>query len=923
MSASPSEYELEFFRREGFIRKRCKVGGEFFWTLNPSQDHCNDAPCVEYYFWEVPRSVPPLSVSEARRRFIEFFNKHGHEVVEPRPVVARWREDLYLTIASIVVFQPHVTSGLVPPPANPLVIVQPSIRLEDIDNVGVTLGRHLTSFEMGGHHAFNYPDKPVYWKEETVQLAFEFFTRELGIPPEAVTFKESWWEGGGNAGPSFEVTVGGLELATLVFMQYRVTDKGYEPIPLRVVDTGYGIERIAWFTQKTPTAFHAIYGELVEKYRKLLGLEKPEDKLLWVALRAAGRLDPEDPASLKKYYERVGRETGLGSDQVREILEREAGLYALLDHTKTLALMLGDGIVPSNSGEGYLARLVLRRALRVVKRLGANIPLSELVAHQIEFWGHDYYPQLLDNRDYILRVTELEEKRYLRSLEKGLREVEKLLRRKKSLELNDLIVLYDSKGVPPDLVAEAAKKLGAKIDVPHNFYALVAHRHGASGVLQKPREEAGLPSDVAEWARKFPATRRLFHEDPYLKSFEARVLGVNGVYVVLDQTAFYPTGGGQLHDTGVLEFCGQQIAVKRVEKVGDVIIHVLDKEPPRSCDRVRGVIDWERRYRLMRHHTAVHVLLGAARRVLGSHVWQAGAEKTPEKARLDLTHYELPSREEIEEIEELANKAILARLPVTATLMERNQAEQLYGFRLYQGGVPLSPVIRVLRIGGEEDPWDVEACFGTHVANTAEIGGIKIVNVEKLQDGVIRFEIVAGTETVAYAKRLEETLDKAAKLVEASRQDLAKRVEKLVRDLNEARKQLSSIRRYFVQLLVEQATETRERLGNVNLYIVKGDAPLGGVVQDAVREISEKDPEAITIGVERRGNDLVVEVGAGKQAAKIIDLRTVAQKLRKHGIRGGGKPSHINLYIRGGAARETEAINLVRDAVREQLGATK
>ena len=923
MSASPREYALEFFRREGFVRKRCRIGGEFFWTLNPEQDHCNDAPCVEYYFWEVPRKVPPLSVSEARRRFIEFFNKHGHEVIEPRPVVARWREDLYLTIASIVVFQPHVTSGIVPPPANPLVIVQPSIRLEDIDNVGITLGRHLTSFEMGGHHAFNYPDKPVYWKEETVQLAFEFFTKELGIPPEAITFKESWWEGGGNAGPSFEVTVGGLELATLVFMQYRVTDHGYEPIPLRVVDTGYGIERIAWFTQKKPTAFHAIYGDLLEKYRAILGVEKIDEKLLWVALRAAGRLDPEDPASLQSFYQRVSRDAGAPLDYVRSLLEREASLYALLDHTKTLALMLGDGIVPSNSGEGYLARLVLRRALRILRRMGLDVPLSELVELQIDFWGHDYYPRLLENKDYIIHVTEIEEKRYLRSLEKGLREVEKLLRKKKSLELDDLIVLYDSKGVPPDLVAEIARKIGAKIDIPHNFYAIIAHRHGASGVLQKPREELGLPSDVAEWAKQFPETRRLFHENPYLRSFNARILGIKGVYVVLDQTAFYPTGGGQLHDTGFLDFCGKKLKVNRVEKINDVIVHVLEKEPPGNCASVQGYIDWERRYRLMRHHTAVHVLLGAARRVLGEHVWQAGAEKTPEKARLDITHYELPSNKQIEEIERLANKAILEGFPVTATLMDRNRAEQIYGFRLYQGGVPLTKTIRVLRIGNEKETWDVEACFGTHVANTAEIGGIKIINVEKIQDGVIRFEIVAGTEVATYARRLERIIDEAARLVSASRQDLVNRVEKLVRDLNEAKKQLSEIRKYFAKLVIEKAIKERKKINSINVYIIAEEAPIKGIIQDAAKKLSSKDPLSITIGIERLGDDLRIEIGAGKEAAKLVDLRNIAKRLREHGVKGGGKPSHINLYIEKGAKNVDTILALVEDAVKKELGATK
>ncbi|MEM3491161.1 MAG: alanine--tRNA ligase-related protein, partial [Fervidicoccaceae archaeon] len=151
-TADEREYALNFFRENGFIRKKCKECGTYFWTLNPELDTCQDAPCVEYFFHKIPVRRP-LSVGEARETFLKFFEKKGHEIIPPRPVVARWREDLYLTIASIVVFQPHVTSGIVPPPANPLVISQPCIRLEDIDNVGLTMGRHLTLFEMGGHHA--------------------------------------------------------------------------------------------------------------------------------------------------------------------------------------------------------------------------------------------------------------------------------------------------------------------------------------------------------------------------------------------------------------------------------------------------------------------------------------------------------------------------------------------------------------------------------------------------------------------------------------------------------------------------------------------------------------------------------------------------------------------------------------------------
>ena len=178
-----------------------------------------------------------------REVFLGFFEKHEHTRVKPYPVVARWRSDIYLTHASIIDFQPYVTEGIAPPPANPLVIAQPCIRLVDIANTGPTFGRHLTIFEMGGHHAFNYPNSEVYWKDQTVRFHHEFVTELLGVESDEITYKEDVWVGGGNAGPDLECIIRGLEVATLVFMQFKVVNDEFVKLPIRTVDTGYGIDR--------------------------------------------------------------------------------------------------------------------------------------------------------------------------------------------------------------------------------------------------------------------------------------------------------------------------------------------------------------------------------------------------------------------------------------------------------------------------------------------------------------------------------------------------------------------------------------------------------------------------------------------------------------------------------------------------------
>ena len=912
VKVDPSEYRLEFFKEMGFERRVGRKCKEAFWTLNPDFEEPQDAPCVEYWFKDVP-SRGPMSVREAREAFIRFFEERGHARVEPRPVVARWREDLYLTIASIVVFQPHVTSGLVPPPANPLVISQPSIRLEDIDNVGLTIGRHLTSFEMAAHHAFNYPDKQVYWKEETVRYAFEFFTKVLGIPGELIVFKESWWEGGGNAGPSFEVAVGGLELATLVFMKYKVVEGGYEEIPIKIVDTGYGVERLAWFTQKTPTAFHAVYGSLVDKFRTRLGLERPEEKLLWAAHKAAGSLDPDDPESVKAYYRRVAEDLGSSVDEVRSALEREARLYSILDHTRTLALMLADGVVPSNSGEGYLARLVARRTLRQMLALGAEgVSLADLVEMQVEEWKRDF-PRLAENRDYILDAVQLEEERFREAIRRGSQLVLREIKRKGSLSLQDLVKMYDSFGVPPEIVAEIASRHGVRVEVPHNFYSIVASMHrGPEKIRGYGFEKVDLPREVVEWARGFSETRRVFHEDPYARTLKARLLGSMGRYLVFDATIFYPTGGGQIHDTGYVVIGGQRYRIVDVQKVGDVIVHVADRDVAAEPGvEVYMELDWERRYAIMRHHTVTHVLIAAARRVLGSHAWQAGAEKTEEKGRLDITHHRPLTREQVRRLEEEVNRVIRERRRVWEEMVDKNVAEEKYGFTIYQGGVPMERKLRLVFVEG----WDVEACFGTHVRNTGEIGGFKIINTQRIQDGVVRIEYVAGDKVAEYASQLEEKLERVAEVLGAPKGMEVERAESVKAVMQEAQESLRRYRSAWAKALAEKARSS-PAIAGVKLVVEEAPERDRKALQEVLKTVTSRVPEALVILIAESDGGTMLEAAAGSSASERVDVARLVRSLAEAlGGKGGGRGSYASARLPGKPEAEK-----VRRKAEELLG---
>ena len=889
-----SIYRVRSFEKEGYLRLRCGVCGAYFWSRVP-RDNCNDAPCADYTFFNLRIGSGPLSVREVRDRFLRFFEERGHKVVKPYPVVARWRDDLYLTIASIVVFQPHVTSGLVPPPANPLVIAQPSIRLEDIDSVGYTFGRHLTNFIMGGHHAFNYPDKYVYFTHETVEYAREFFTRVIGVPEDELVFKESWWEGGGNAGPCFEVAVGGLEVATLVFMMYEsMPDGTYREIPLKIVDTGYGIERIAWLTQKTPTAFHAIYGGLLSDYHRLLGVEEPPEDVLRVSVKYVGRLNPKDEALYARLKREVSAELGLGVEELGSILDRVIKVYALLDHVKTASLMLSDGVVPSNSGEGYLARLVLRRIFRLLTQLGFDLGEAYvLFDKQIRFWG-DMYEQLRGREGYVEDVLRHEVGKYLEVLGRAPSLVRKYLRRGASgLSLDELIELYDSHGVPPEVVAEVGRREGVEVVVPGDFYNRLAAKHSRAPA-RRVEERVKVPAEVVEAVRGLSPTRQLFHEDPYLREFTSRVVKVVGEYVVLEETAFYPEGGGQEADTGYLFFGGSAYRVVDTQKVGGVILHRVEGPLPAEAagSVVRGVIDWERRYKLMRHHTATHVILGVARKVLGPHVWQAGAEKSESGARLDITHYKPLSDEEVRAIEDLANKVVLESREVRTYFMPKYEAEERYGFVLYEGGVVLEPVIRVVEIEG----LDAEACFGTHLRNTREVGALKIVRTEKIADGVVRLEYVAGTQVSEYARLLEGKIRVAEGLLGG---DLTLRLQSLIKEVQDLRSRVSALRKYYVKELVKLIESSVERVGGLRVSVIYLDVVDSDALRDVLKEMSERYEDLVLVVLTPRGGGgLDVEVSEGSRASEAVPASRLLSGLASLvGGRGGGGARHATGYL--------------------------
>jgi alanyl-tRNA synthetase len=556
-----------------------------------------------------------------------------------------------------------------------------------------------------------------------------------------------------------------------VFMQFEQDPAGeyemkdgntYAPMDTYIVDTGYGLERWTWMSQGTATVYEAVYPEMIDFLKDNAGVDydEAEAELVTRAATLAGHLDIDEAADIEEARGTIAETLGVSPARVRGLVEPLEDIYAIADHCRTLAYMLGDEIVPSNVGTGYLARMVLRRTKRLVDNVGVDAPLDELVELQADRLGYE-------NRDHIRDVVRTELEKYRETLDRGGRRVRQLAdeyaETDASIPVEALVELYDSHGIQPDMVEDIAAERGVDVEVPDDFYARVAARHGGgeggTGTAEQRRPDADKLSEL-------PDTERLYYEDQSGREFEAVVLEVferDDTYdVVLDQTMFYPEGGGQPPDHGVLTTDDVSADVTNVQRHDGTIVHTCDADPGKG-DFVHGYVDTTRRRRLMRHHTATHIVVDSARQVLGDHIRQAGAQKGTERSRIDVRHYESVSRAEVNEIEHRANDIVRGNAPVTQEWPDRHEAEAEYGFDLYQGGIPTGEQIRLIHVDD-----DTQACGGTHVSRTGDVGAIKLLRTERIQDGVVRIEFAAGDAAIQATQEIEEALNEAADVLDVT-----------------------------------------------------------------------------------------------------------------------------------------------------------
>ena len=891
-SDSDRYYKVKLFEEQGFVRKACSKCGRFFWTLDSGRDMCPEDADDTYSFIGDPPTTKRFDYTEAWKQVEEFFVKNGHTSVSRYPVVCRWRDDLYFTIASIVDFQRVMGSKVVFEfPANPLVVPQTCLRFKDLENVGVT-GRHFSSFCMIGQHSI--PDSNGYWKDECVDLDFRLLTEQFGIKKEEVVFVEDVWAGGGSFGSSLEYFVKGLELGNAVFTEFQGELGKHTVLDQKIIDMGAGLERFAWITMGTPTAYDCCFGPITNHLMQKIGIESDSDMLKKYFTSISKNLEIyDDLIDVRKH---AVSSAGLTDDQVRKIITPLEGMYLIADHLRTLIFAIADGALPSNVGGGYNLRMMIRRIRGTVDRMNLKLDIDELVDMHIDYLKNTY-PELDSKREDVKTILKIESQRYVESKSRMKKIAKKMSQKDRAPTVDELITLYESDGVTPEYL----KEINAISEIPSSFYAKLSDLHQSD--KKKTVEQLSIEG--------LPETEMLFYKDDPM-SFDAKVLRVIDDLVVLDRTSFYARGGGQEPDYGTIS--GSKVI--DVNKHGSVILHKLEGDIPKEGDTVSCKVDETRRSNITKNHTSTHILNASARKILGSWVWQHSAFKDDDHARLDITHHSSLTKKQKQEIEDAANDMIKQDLSVTIEYFDRGTAEQKYGFRIYQGGVVPVKSVRIVSI---EDK-DIEACGGTHVKKTGDIELIKITRTKRIQDGVIRIEFVSGNTAQAYVNEQESAL------VEMS--EMKKSKEEINREREENKEETRRIIPLIVEDFLKKNSDANDKKIIWNdIHLEKTDSGKLCLVSSSVydeffhmnlgKQLIKKDSSLVYFGIFEDNNMSRIIVYAGENVSEEKNARSLVTEISK--ILGGAGGGNATFAQGGGKNRDkiSEALSKAKSMVLE------
>ena len=901
----------------------------------------------------------PTAAGQLRRAFLDFFVKNEHVEVPSSPLVPN-DPSLLFTTAGMVQFKPYyTTAGEVP--YTRATSVQKCLRLTDLDNVGMT-PRHATFFEMLGNFSFGPKEKGAYFKDEAIAFAWEFVTKELGLPParlypsvfagegpfprddEAIALwkklgvpesrivplgrADNFWGpagGQGACGPCSEIyfdlgetrpdylAPGAfwgerpgdpgdryMEFWNLVFPQFDAQADGtMKPLARPGIDTGMGLDRLAMIMQDKRTIHDT-------------DLLKP---LVDHVMSREHRTPRDEPLA-------------------------QVGARIIADHARALTFAIAEGALPGNEGAGYVLRRLLRRA--VARSPSANgprltLPVMAQMAERIVGLYGGHYPELISRAGVIDKVLRQEEDNFAVTFESGLARLETLLASgAKTLAGADAFMLHDTFGFPIELTQEIASERGVAVDAAGFEREMEAQRTRARAASKF--EKGHVDAEKREFTpvtegpdSSFTGYESVFEAGVALRSW--RPAAEDTYEVILDHTPFYAESGGQVADHGMIRSAGVDATVEHVFKAGAKIVHRIrlprggrdDFERVGRSAALVGQVDSRMRQATMRHHTATHMLHAALRETLGSHVRQAGSLVAPNRLRFDYEHFEAPTPEQLARIEGMVVTWVLGNAPVSWREMPIDQAKAMGAMALF--GEKYGDRVRMVTVEGVPGtaiPVSRELCGGTHVSATGEIGTFILVSDSAIASGVRRVEALCGLEALGYLQARNATLEQAAAMFQVKPEAVPEQIEKLRGELAALRKAQTDAQRGGLEAemarIAASATVAPGGRWAVAEITVDADANTVRDAADTLRGALQRG--AVVLAVKAGGKlTFVAAVTDDLVAAKLLRadelVRAVAQVT---GGSGGGKP-HLALAGGKDASKLNDALTEARRLLTAALGA--
>ena len=880
-------------------------------------------------------SHPYHGLNELREMFLSFFESKGHLRLPSFSLVPQNDKSILLINAGMTPMKPWF-KGEEEPPRRRVCTCQKCIRTGDIENVGKT-ARHGTYFEMLGNFSFG-----DYFKHEAIAWSWEFLTSpewvgleadrlypsvyesddeafaiwrdEIGIPEDRIFRfgkEDNFWEhGSGPCGPCSEIyydrgpeygcgkpgcTVGCdcdryIEIWNNVFSQFDNDGHGhYTELKQKNIDTGMGLERLACVCQNVDSLF--------------------------------------DVDTVMNITHKVSQLTGA---HYGETEKRDVSLRVITDHIRSATFMICDGILPSNEGRGYVLRRLLRRAARHGKLLGVNDPFLYQVVDTVIHENEGQYPDLREKQTYITKVIRTEEENFGRTIDGGMKIFSDLLaehkqKPEKIFSGADAFRLYDTFGFPIDLTMEMAADEGLSVD-ENAFQKLMKEQKERAREARKALGDLGWAG--VEFGKDVPATEFVGYDhsecdakivaivaDEELR--EEAAAGAEAV-VVLDQSPFYAEMGGQVADHGTITADGVVFTVADVQKnKGGKFMHYgrLAQGVLHVGDTVHAAIDMERRKAIQRAHSTTHLLDAALKKVLGDHVHQAGSLVEPDRLRFDFTHFEAISPEELRQVEELVNDAVLEGYPVVTEVLPIEEAKKKGAVAMF--GEKYGETVRVV----EMSDFSVEFCGGTHVDNTAKAGPFRIKSESSVASGVRRIEATCGKLSLKAMESSQGVLSRAAQFLKTAPSGLLERMEQQANEMKQLRQALEKFKAEASLGEARQFLASAKTVKDLHVLATTRNGVDTAELRTMGDFLRDKDPKAVAVIASINGEKITFLAVCGKEA---VARGIKAGDLVRHvsaicGGKGGGKPDSA---MGGGSdpLKVDDALASVDDFVSEKLG---